>query len=83
MEKQKSEDLVRIFELEKDERVDALQKALSTSLMEESGFVYSLENLEGMCEGGKRVEGDNKCDRTLTFPGSCCSEWDQWPDILS
>lgn len=51
--------------------------------MEENGFVYSLENLEGMCKGARSVAGGSESDIALTFPDSCCKEWDQWPDILS
>lgn len=51
--------------------------------MEESGFVYSLENLEGVCKGVIRIVDGHESDRALTFPGAYCKNWDQWPDILS
>lgn len=51
--------------------------------MEENGFVYSLENLEGICKDVKHDTDGNGFGRTLTFPGSYCEHWDQWPDILS
>jgi hypothetical protein len=51
--------------------------------MEDGGFVYSLENLEGICQGIKRIANGTEFDRALTFPGSSCHSWDQWPDLLA
>jgi hypothetical protein len=44
--------------------------------MDEGGFVYSLENVEGICKG-------SELDRPLTPPAACCTSWEKWSDLLS
>ena len=50
--------------------------------MEESGAVYSLENLEGICKD-VATANRHQSGRILTLPGAHCDAWAQWPDLLS
>lgn len=49
--------------------------------MEESGFVYSLESLEGVCKGMKRAANGAEFDRVLTLPSASCEAWEQWTEV--
>lgn len=51
--------------------------------MEEGGFVYSLENLEGVCKGIKRAANGVEFDRALTLPSASCNAWEQWTETPS
>lgn len=51
--------------------------------LEEGGFIYSLENVEGICKGAERGGECAEFDRTLTAPTACCASWEKWADILS
>lgn len=49
--------------------------------MEEGGFIYSLENVEGICKGEERAVNGAESVRALTFPAGCCASWEKWSDL--
>lgn len=52
-----------------------------TRVLEEAGFVYSLEELQGVCKGLRRQMSLNEFDYTLTQPNSTCNSWEKWHDF--
>lgn len=49
--------------------------------LEEGGFVYSLENVEGICKGAVNAMDGVEPARTLTLPTATCSHWEKWSDF--
>jgi hypothetical protein len=47
---------------------------MGTRVVEKDGFVYSLKNMEAICDGIKR---------TLTFPNTICKSWGRWSELDS
>lgn len=54
---------------------------LGTRVVEKDGFVYSLKNLEGICNGVKRTPDGAEFKRSMTFPASSCQAWQQWNNL--
>ena len=49
--------------------------------LEDGGFVYSLENVEGICKDATRTMEDAEPARTLTLPTASCASWEKWSDF--
>ncbi len=54
-----------------------------TRVLENAGFVYSLEELQGICKGLRRQLALNEFDRALTQPNSTCNAWEKWQNLRS
>lgn len=54
---------------------------VGTQVVEESGYVYSLKNLQGICNGSKPATAVTQFKRALTLPDTCCDSWEKWPEI--
>jgi hypothetical protein len=54
---------------------------MGTRVLEEGGYIYSLEDLEGICSGVRRVVDGAEFNRALTFPGTHCNAWCKWGDL--
>lgn len=54
---------------------------IGTRVVEEGGYVYSLKNLEGICNGSKAATAGTHFNRTLTLPDTSCTSWEKWPEI--
>ncbi len=54
---------------------------LGTRVVEQDGFVYSLKNLEGICNSVKRMPDGTELKRTLTFPSVSCDAWRLWHNL--
>jgi hypothetical protein len=50
-------------------------------VLEEGGYIYSLEDLEGICSGVKRTVDGAEFNRALTYPGTHCTAWIKWHDL--
>jgi len=54
---------------------------VGTRVVEQDGFVYSLKNLEGICNGVKRMPDGAEFKRALTFPATSCTAWQHWNNL--
>lgn len=51
--------------------------------LDESGFVYSLEKMEGICKGAEHTAKGAESVKTLTLPTTSCASWERWSDVLA
>jgi len=51
--------------------------------MEEGGFVYTLENVEGICKGAENALQGAESVRALTLATGSCASWEKWSDLLA
>lgn len=58
-------------------------KWAGTRVLEEAGFIYSLEELQGICKGLRRQLAMNEFERALTQPNSTCSAWEKWHNLVN
>ncbi|MBS4099482.1 MAG: hypothetical protein KGZ83_21980 [Sulfuricella sp.] len=52
-----------------------------TRVLEGAGFVYSLEELQGICKGLRQRFAVNEFDHALTQPNSTCASWEKWQSL--
>jgi hypothetical protein len=54
---------------------------VGTRVIEEGGYVYSLKNLQGICNNSQPATAETRFSHTLTLPDTCCDSWEQWSEI--
>lgn len=48
-------------------------------VVEEQGYVYSLENLEGTCKCARKLVTPAAMGHPVTLPNASCTAWEIWP----
>ncbi|MBS4097473.1 MAG: hypothetical protein KGZ83_11645 [Sulfuricella sp.] len=49
-------------------------------VVEEKGYVYSLENLEGTCKSMHHLDTQITIEHPVTLPNASCTAWEIWPE---
>lgn len=52
-------------------------------VVEERGYIYSLENLEGTCKCSHHSRSPVAPSHAVTLPNASCTAWETWPGVAA